>query len=66
MLHLAVTMHVLGHTLADRARTKLTTQPERGSDLIVVVLWAAAAVVLGGIVLTAITTVVNREVVKIK
>lgn len=66
MLYLAATLHTLGADLTDRARAKLTTTPERGSETIEKVLWAVAVIAIVGIVVTVIKTYVTNESAKIK
>ncbi|GAA5029630.1 hypothetical protein [Actinopolymorpha pittospori] len=66
MLHLAVTLYTLGVRLADQARTKLTTEPERGSETIEKVLWAVAVIAIVAIVVTVIKNYVTSEAGKIK
>lgn len=65
MLHLAATLHTLGLTCADRARTKLTSTPERGSETIEKVLWAVAVIAIVGIVVAVIKAYVTSEAAKI-
>lgn len=64
MARLSVTLQILG--LRTRTRLEeLARRPERGSEILQVVLWAAAAVALVAIVIAAITALVNREAAKI-
>lgn len=65
MLYLAVTLHAMGVSLVDRARTTLTTQPERGSETIEKVIWAGAVILIVGIVVTAVRNYVIAESAKI-
>ena len=65
MLHLAATIHTLGVNLYDRAHTRLTTKPERGSETIEKVLWAVAVIAIVAIVVTAIRAYVTSEAAKI-
>lgn len=64
MARLSATLQVLGvHT---RMRLEeMARRPERGSEILQVVLWAAAAVALVAIVVAAIMALVNREAAKI-
>lgn len=64
MARLSVTLQVLGVRTRMRLE-ELARRPERGSEILQVVLWAAAAVALVAIVIAAITALVNREVAKI-
>lgn len=69
ILRLITGMHLLSMTLADTAQAKLaklTSQRERGSETIQVVLFAVAAIVFVGIVVVAIKTYLNNQVGKIK
>lgn len=66
MHYLAATLHMLGLSLVDRAHTKLTTKPERGSETIEKVLWAVAVIAIVAIVVTAIRAYVTSESAKIK
>ncbi|MEU2200140.1 hypothetical protein [Isoptericola sp. NPDC019482] len=66
MLQLIATLHTFGVNVADRARTTLTSQPERGSETIEKVLWAVAVIAIVGIVVGVITTYVTSESAKIK
>lgn len=65
MLHLVATLHTVGVTLIERAHTKLTTEPERGSETIEKVLWAVAVIAIVAIVVTAIRNYVTSEAGKI-
>lgn len=64
MARLSATLQVLGvHT---RMRLEeMANRPERGSDILQAVLYAAAGIVLVGIVVAAMTGLVNREAAKI-
>lgn len=69
ILRLITRMHLLSMTLADTTQAKLaklTSQRERGSETIQVVLFAVAAIVFVGIVVVAIKTYLNNQVGKIK
>ena len=66
MLHLAATLHVLGAKLVDHAHTKLTAEPERGSETIEKVLWAVAVIAIVGIVVAVIQNFVTNEAAKIQ
>lgn len=66
MLQLIATLHTFGVTVADRARTKLSSQPETGSETIEKVLWAVAVIAIVAIVVGAITTFVNNKAGEIK
>ncbi len=66
MLQLIATLHTFGLDVADRARTKLASQPERGSETIEKVLWAVAVIAIVGIVVGVITQYVTSESAKIK
>jgi len=66
MHYLAATLHTLGVDLVDRAHTKLTTKPERGSETIEKVLWAVAVIAIVAIVVTVIKNYVTSESAKIK
>lgn len=66
MLYFAATMHTLGMSLVERAHTKLTTDPERGSETIEKVLWSVAVIAIVGIVVTVIKNYVTTESAKIK
>lgn len=66
MLYLTATLHTLGLNIAEKARTKLTAQPERGSETIEKVLWAVAVIAIVAIVVTVIKTYVTNESAKIK
>lgn len=66
MLYLVATLHTLGTGLVDRAHTKLTREPERGSETIEKVLWAVAVIAIVGIVVAVIKTYVTNEAAKIK
>ncbi len=66
MLGLVVTLHLLGLSAVDRARTTFTDESQRGSVTIEKVLWAVAAIAIAGIVVTAVTTFVETESGKIK
>lgn len=59
MLQFATTLHILGVTLVDRAQTRLTTAPERGSETIEKVLWAVGVIAIVGIVVAAIRAYVT-------
>ena len=65
MLYMLVTLHTLGVDFADRARTKLTATPERGSETIEKVLWAVAVIAIVGIVVAVIRASVTAEAAKI-
>ncbi len=65
MLYLAATLHTLGIRLVDHVHTKLTTQPERGSETIEKVVWAVAVIAIAGIVVAVIKTYVTNESAKI-
>lgn len=66
MHYLTATLHTLGVKLVDRAHTKLTTTPERGSETIEKVLWAVAVIAIVAIVVTAIRSYVTSESGKIQ
>ena len=66
MLYFAATLHTLGVRLADRAHTKLTSEPERGSETIEKVLWAVAVIAIVGIVVVVIKSYVTSQAAKIK
>lgn len=66
MLYLAATFHTLGVNLSDRARARLTTEPERGSETIEKVLWSVAVIAIVAIVVTAIRSYVTTQSANIK
>ena len=66
MLYLAATLHTVGLSLAARARTKLTTAPERGSETIEKVLWAVAVIAIVAIVVTAIRNYVTTQAANVR
>ncbi|MFE5310281.1 hypothetical protein [Isoptericola sp. NPDC056573] len=66
MLQLIATLHTFGVNVADRARTKLATEPETGSETIEKVLWAVAVIGIVAIVVGVITNYVTSESAKIK
>lgn len=66
MLYTIATLHLLGLSLADRARTKLTSTPERGSETIEKVLWAGAIIVIVGAAVAIFRGYVQREAAKIQ
>ena len=66
MLYFAATLHTMGVGLIERAQTKLTSQPERGSETIEKVLWAAAVIGIVAIVVVVIKNYVTAEAGKIK
>lgn len=66
MIQLAATLHVLGLQVADRARTNLTNDRERGGLTIEHVMWAAGVIVIVGIVALAIRTYVTNQAAQIQ
>ncbi|MEL7975196.1 hypothetical protein AAG589_04985 [Isoptericola sp. F-RaC21] len=66
MLQLIATLHTFGLNVADRARTKLTSEPETGSETIEKVLWAVAVIAIVGIVTLAVTNFVRDKAGEIK
>ena len=62
MRYLAATLHTLGVTLLEQARTKLITTPERGSETIEKVLWAVAVIGLVGAVVAALRAYIQAQV----
>lgn len=66
MLYFAATLHTLGVNLNTRARQKLTTKPERGSETIEKVLWAVAVIAIVAIVVTAIRNYVTTQAGNVK
>ena len=66
MLYMLATIHTLGLSLADRARTKLTATPERGSETIEKVLWGVAVIGIVGVVVAVIRGYVTTQAAKIQ
>ncbi len=65
MLQLAVTLHLLRLSLMDRARSKLSTQSERGSETIEKILWAVAVIAIVAAAVAAIRAFVASEAAKL-
>lgn len=66
MLHFAALLHTMGVSLVDRARTRLETDSERGSETIEKVLWAVGVIAIVGIVVTAIKAYVTTQTGNLK
>jgi hypothetical protein len=60
MLRLFTTLHTLGFTFIDHARTRVDDR-ERGSETIEKVLWAVAVIAIVGIVVAAISAFVTSK-----
>lgn len=65
MLHIAVTLHLFGLDLLDRAHTKLTSTPDRGSETIEKILWAVAVIAIVAAAVAAIRAFVASEAAKL-
>ena len=78
MHYLAATLHILGATLADKAKATLATRPrrnprrgdhhvaDRGAVTMEMVIWAVAIIGIVGIVVAAITNYVTSKAGSIK
>ena len=65
MIALYATLHTLTHTLRDRLHPPADDGRERGLTTVEIALWAAAFVVLAGIVIAAFTAFVNGKLAQL-
>lgn len=62
MIQLYVTLHTLGVDLLGRARTKLTHEPERGSEIVEKIVIAVGVIAIAMALIAAIASFVSNNV----